>query len=156
MKFVIFDLDGTAICSKHRQATLPCGNLDLAHWRENCTPEKIAQDKLLPLAQSMLAHIANNDSYVIVCTARIMTDADFDYLSAHGLHADYILSRPIDCDIADAQLKIVQLTRFFKDVFKLTLHEANAIMFDDNQSVISAMLENGIKCYDARAFNYGK
>ena len=49
MRF-IFDLDHTVIDSSHRQATLPNGDLNLQHWRENATPEKIAQDSLLPLA----------------------------------------------------------------------------------------------------------
>ena len=47
----IFDLDGTIIDSSHRQATLPDGTLNLAHWFENATPEKIFEDKVLPLAR---------------------------------------------------------------------------------------------------------
>ena len=50
---VIFDLDGTTIDSSHRQATKSDGTLDLAHWFDNATPEKIFQDKLLPLSQQM-------------------------------------------------------------------------------------------------------
>ena len=38
---VLFDLDGTMIDSSHRQNTLADGSLDLAHWIENNTPEKI-------------------------------------------------------------------------------------------------------------------
>jgi len=49
----IFDLDGTVLDSSHRQATKPDGTLDLAKWFENATPEKIFQDKVLPLAQQM-------------------------------------------------------------------------------------------------------
>ena len=47
----IFDLDHTVIDSSHRQLTRADGSLDLDHWIENCTREKIYQDKLLPLAR---------------------------------------------------------------------------------------------------------
>jgi hypothetical protein len=40
MRF-IYDLDHTLLDSSHRQATLPNGDLDLAHWIENSTPEKV-------------------------------------------------------------------------------------------------------------------
>jgi hypothetical protein len=49
----IFDLDHTVIDSSHRQLTNADGSLDLAHWRENCTHEKIMADTLLPLARTM-------------------------------------------------------------------------------------------------------
>jgi hypothetical protein len=49
----IFDLDHTVIDSSHRQLTRADGSLDLDHWIENCTREKIYQDKLLPLAKLM-------------------------------------------------------------------------------------------------------
>jgi FMN phosphatase YigB (HAD superfamily) len=50
MKTYIFDLDHTVIDSSHRQLTKADGSLDLAHWIENNTPEKIAADTELPLA----------------------------------------------------------------------------------------------------------
>ena len=48
----IFDLDHTVIDSSHRQLTREDGSLDLDNWIENCTHEKIMQDRLLPLASS--------------------------------------------------------------------------------------------------------
>ena len=74
----IFDLDGTCINSEHRQATLPDGTLDLAHWIENATPEKIFGDTLLPLAQEVNRRQKKGD-FTIVCTARQMQDADFEF-----------------------------------------------------------------------------
>ena len=41
----IFDLDGTVIDSSHRQLALPNGDIDLTHWRENSTKEKISSYK---------------------------------------------------------------------------------------------------------------
>jgi len=49
----IFDLDGTCIDSSQRQATLPDGSRNLALWFKNATPEKIANDRLLPLAKEI-------------------------------------------------------------------------------------------------------
>ena len=55
----IFDLDGTVIDSSHRQLALPNGDIDLTHWKENSTKEKIFKDELLPLARYMKRAIAN-------------------------------------------------------------------------------------------------
>ena len=67
----IFDLDGTVIDSSHRQNTLPDGSLDLAHWVENNTPEKILSDSLLPLAEKMRSVRSATDT-VAVITARVI------------------------------------------------------------------------------------
>ena len=85
---VIFDLDGTTIDSSHRQATKSDGTLDLAHWFDNATPEKIFADKLLPLAQQMHKRCKAGD-YVIVCTARAMQFADFE-LSHNYSHLTFL------------------------------------------------------------------
>ena len=83
MRF-IYDLDHTVIDSTHRAATLPNGSLDLAHWREHSTPELIAKDKLLPLAGHWKIQRARG-AEIVVCTARVMGDADYQYLADHGL-----------------------------------------------------------------------
>lgn len=152
MKFIIFDLDGTCIDSTHRQNTLPDGSLDLDHWFEHNTPEKIAKDSLLPLANLFKRH-TQSENFVIVCTARQMIDADFDFLEANGLIADHIIHRPHGNMEADADLKVKQLREFFKEVWDIDLPSAKAIMFDDNKKVIDAMIANGVACFDARPFN---
>ena len=81
----IFDLDGTVIDSSHRQATLPDGTLNLAHWFENATPEKIFKDKILPLAQQIRKRSKAGD-YTMICTARTLSDADLEFF-----HHDYLM-----------------------------------------------------------------
>ena len=76
----IFDMDGTIIDSSHRQATLPDGTLNLDAWIENATPAKIAKDVVLPLAAQVQARVDAGD-YVLICTARQMSDADFQFLT---------------------------------------------------------------------------
>ena len=88
----IFDLDGTVIDSSHRQNTLPDGSLDLAHWVENNTVDKILADSLLPLAEKMRSVRSVKDT-VAVITARVIQDADLAFLKRNDLRFDYLFSR---------------------------------------------------------------
>jgi hypothetical protein len=145
---VVFDLDGTVINSDHRKVTRSDGSIDLAHWRENCTRQKILQDSLLPLAQSMKnCRLAGYK--IIICTARIIQQADLEFLDLHGLYYDAILHRVLGDERPDAILKAELLQKYFDNDFN------NVIMFDDNLSVISKMVAIGIKCYDAKRLNEG-
>lgn len=142
MRF-IFDLDGTVIDSSHRKATLPDGSLDLDHWIENCTPEKIARDSLLPLAGYMRAVFPQRET--LVCTARVMSDADYEFLFDHGLQADAILSRPRNNHLPDGILK-EYLLRGHATARGMAWDEfaATSIMYDDNASVINTLRGAGL------------
>ena len=142
----IYDLDGTVIDSSHRQLADSRGALDLAAWRENSTPEKIAQDSLLPLAQDLKNCLALGLP-VAICTARVLGDADRVYLREHGLEAPIILSRDGEGDNRpDAQLKREKLLSLGVDLRGVT-------MYDDNQSVLAMARELGINALDATAIN---
>jgi hypothetical protein len=152
MAYVIFDLDHTVICSKHRHSTLPCGSLDLAHWRENSTAEMIAKDGLLPLANAMRAIYAVGHT-VVICTARVMSEHDVAFLDTHGLKYHALLSRDGENDNRrDAQLKIDLLRDYFERE-GTTIFQARPIMFDDNLSVIDAVRREGVICIDATKEN---
>ena len=149
MQYFIFDLDHTIIYSSHRQSYLPDGSLDLVHWRENSTAEKVAQDTLLPLARVM-ASAHNVNIRIIVCTARVMASADYYFLQQHGLFADYILSRPEGDTSGDAQLKIRLLNDFVQSQgISWKRFIQGAVMFDDNQTVIKALKSIGLNVVDA-------
>jgi hypothetical protein len=149
MQYFIFDLDHTIIDSSHRQSYLPDGSLDLVHWRENSTAEKVAQDTLLPLARVM-ASAHNVNIRIIVCTARVMASADYYFLQQHGLFADYILSRPEGDTSGDAQLKIRLLNDFVQSQgISWKRFIQGAVMFDDNQTVIKALKAIGLNVVDA-------
>ena len=142
----IYDLDGTVIDSSHRQLADSRGALDLAAWRENSTPEKIARDSLLPLAQD-LKNCLLLGLPVAICTARVLGDADLAYLRKHGLEAPVILSRDGDGDTRpDAQLKREKLLGLGVDL-------RGATLYDDNQSVLAMARELGINALDATAIN---
>jgi len=145
----IFDLDGTCINSEHRQATLPDGTLNLAHWLENATPEKIFGDTLLPLAQEVNKRHKKGD-FTIVCTARTMQEADFEFLMNEGLNPDLILYRKVGDNRPDSELKANQLRRLFNlRQFK----QANKVMFDDAASVRSTLRKLGIAVIHPRKYN---
>ena len=136
----IFDLDGTIIDSSHRQMVKADGTLDLAKWFEFATPEKIFQDKVLPLAQQVRKRQKRGD-YVMVCTARNMTDADFEFLQNEGICPDKIISRPVGNMEPDGILKAKQLKSFLS---LKQFAKANKVMFDDAASVRSTLRKIGI------------
>ena len=89
----IFDLDHTVIDSSHRQITRADGSLDLNAWRLNCTKKQINRDSLLPLARFMRRAIADPSTQTAICTARVLSKHDYNFLSQKGLITDYILAR---------------------------------------------------------------
>ena len=151
--YCIYDLDGTLIDSAHRKATRPDGSLDLDHWKRNSTPEKVAADSLLPLVGLLRKHWRTGNE-IVFCTARVMSDADYEFLMEHGLMSHHILSRPEGCTMADAELKEIQL-RLFAQSLDLSWSEfcSQAIMYDDNRAVIGLLSMNGLKVEDAITLN---
>lgn len=147
---VIFDLDHTVIDSSHRQATLPDGSLDLAHWRENSTAEKIMQDKLLPLAK-VWRDLQNSPAVcIIVCTARVMGKADFAFLESHGLRYDVCLSRKLEDTTPDDILKILSLKSFAGKIgYSWKRFTAASRIYDDNQKVLNICKKHGILAIDS-------
>ena len=140
----IFDLDGTVIDSSHRQMVKPDGTLDLAKWFENATPEKIFQDKVLPLATQIRRRQEAGD-FTVVCTARNMQDADFEFLASEGICPHKIVSRPVGNMLPDGELKKRQLGSLFN---LKQFQKASKVMFDDAASVRSSLRKIGIAVID--------
>ena len=157
MPYVIFDLDGTVINSDHRKASKPDGSLDLAHWFENNTPEKIALDTLLPLARIMrILYAAKNT--VVICTARSIQTPEIqeafdDFFVENNLPFHVFLNREPDNMESDETLKVRLLGDYFKAEGFDSPANANAIFFDDNLKVLDAVAKLGIVCYDATICN---
>jgi FMN phosphatase YigB (HAD superfamily) len=157
MPYVIFDLDGTVINSDHRKASLPDGSLDLAHWIENSTPEKIALDTLLPLARVMrILYAAGNT--IVVCTARCIETPEIqeafdDFFAENNLPFHEFLCREPGNNESDETLKVRLLKNYFKSEGFVSPAEANAIFFDDNLKVLDAVGKIGITCYDSTICN---
>lgn len=145
---VIFDLDGTVIDSSHRHLSKEDGSLDLDHWIENCTAEKIAADRLLPLATAMRRMHAVGH-HIVVCTARVMSEHDLAFLDNNNLPYHAMLSRLEGDTRRDGEMKVDKLWKYLFDRGYASIREANCIMFDDNLSVIEAMAHQGVICFNA-------
>ena len=141
------------IDSSHRQLTKPDGSLDIEHWIENSTREKIFADTLLPLAETMKWYYNSRKVEVIICTARMATQHDLDFLAAHGLHYDFIVYRDAGDMRGDAQYKSEKLAELALAQGWPSDWRGAAIMFDDNVAVIRQMILEGLHCVDAIAKN---
>ena len=152
MRF-IYDLDHTVIDSSHRQLTRADGSLDLAHWIENNTREKIMRDKLLPLAGHWKTQRARGCE-IVVCTARVMGEHDLDFLDKHGLIWDGLICRSLKDGSADAVLKERGL-RTYANEQRVSWRRfcQFSMMFDDNLNVIKALTARGLRVYNSLEIN---
>jgi hypothetical protein len=148
---LIFDLDGTAINSTHRQNTLPDGSLNLAKWQENNTPEKIALDTLLPIGKQWSNGL---NKKIAIITARVLGDADYKFLEDNNLRYDFIYSRKAGDDTPDAALKRLALYKLAKDMGKSMRWLQNfAVFYDDNLSVLRMATKLKVANVDASLYN---
>jgi hypothetical protein len=159
---IVFDLDMTIIDSSHRHASKPDGSIDLAHWFQNATPEKIAGDTLLPLAKSVKA-MFDAGHHVVLCTARCMQKADWDFIAKHfdAIPHHALYSRPghfvtpdspefadsyhgfVGDTAGDGELKIRQITEYVQSIGCKDFDDANVIIYEDNMKTLKLFLENG-------------
>ena len=149
----IFDLDHTAIDSSHRQITRPDGSLDLAAWRRNNTRENIMRDSLLPLANEW-RRLAKKQVTIVVCTARVMGEHDYEFLRLHGLRWDECLSRRPFEITPDAELK-ERMIREYARTRSMTWARfcATTVFYDDNKNVLTMLDRIGIRAYDSISLN---
>ena len=148
---LIFDLDGTAIDSTHRQNTLADGSLNLAKWQENNTPEKIALDSLLPIGEQWSGGL---NKKIAIITARVLGDADYKFLKDNNLKFDFIYSRKAGDTTQDAQLKKLALYKLAKDMGRSMRWLRNfAVIYDDNLSVLKMATKLKVVNVDATLYN---
>lgn len=141
----LFDLDHTVIDSSHRQLTKPDGSLDLEHWRENCTAEKIAKDKPLPLARVWKRILRQPNHKIVVCTSRVMQAPDWIWLAENGLKFHHALYRATDDSRGDAEYKYAKIAAFMlSQKIARKRWGVSGIVIDDNQSVLD-MVRNQLK-----------
>jgi len=146
--FYIFDLDGTVVDSSQR-----VGDGSLDDWFANNTPDNIALDGLLPLAQLLQQRNQKGDP-TMVCTSRQMTDADYQFLKDKNINPVFILSRKLGDNTPCGAMKLDLLSRF---AARMGLAWADfikqAVMFDDNDDVLNTLSDNGLTTIDARKYS---
>ena len=151
MKYVIFDLDATVIDSSHRQITLPDGSLDLRAWKKNSTYDKVMRDSLLPLANHWKRIQEKKNVFIAVLTARVMADADYDYLRFKRLKADKIMSRAFFDHRPDHIMKKQKILTFLFD--NNIKNWSDVTFYDDNKNVLEMLLDLGINAKDSLKIN---
>lgn len=151
MKYVIFDLDATVIDSSHRQITLPDGSLDLRAWKKNSTYDKVMRDSLLPLANHWKRIQEKKNVFIAVLTARVMADADYDYLRFKRLKADKIMSRAFFDHRPDHIMKRQKILTFLFD--NNIKKWSDVTFYDDNKNVLEMLLDLGINAKDSIKIN---
>ena len=151
MKYVIFDLDATVIDSSHRQLAKADGSLDLVAWKKNSTYPKVMRDSLLPLANHWNRIQKMKNVFIAICTARVMSKADLDYLRIKGLKANEIMSRSNTDHRPDAIMKKAKILAFLRD-HKITKW-SNVTFYDDNKNVLQMLLDLGINARDSIKIN---
>lgn len=151
MKNHIFDLDGTVICSKHRQRLKPNGDLDLAHWIENAASSHVVmKDSLLPFARYWKA-LQVDGAFPSICTSRTISHLEIDFLLKHGLHYEKFISRARGDMRGDADYKVARI-REHLDATGWTASETT--LYDDHPEVRAAVKQIlGVRVFDPVPFN---
>ena len=108
----IYDMDGTIVCSLHRYRTTYSGDrIDLEYWRDN--QHKAMEDSLLPLARDHKLDLKDENTYVIIATARVMGPADYEFVDKILGKPDYLISRGNGDIRSGGLLKVKGLQKFF-------------------------------------------
>lgn len=135
----IYDMDGTIVDSSHRYRTIIDDSgerIDLQYWREN--EYRAMDDSLLPMAEQYRADLADPECYVIIATARIMREPDWQFVREILGEPDYFISRPEGSDISGKTLKINGLAKFFNLV---NFKNAAFTFYEDNISYLKAVCD---------------
>ena len=140
MKTLIFDLDFTLINSGKR-TPLVNGSLDLVAYRKMQTRKHIFKDTHEPLLKPFKKLVRNKNHKIVICTARFMIKADYDYLAFHGISCDLLLNRNIATEeisaLNDGEYKLALLRQ-------ANINFENAILFDDSPKVKSVLRKHGL------------
>ena len=142
---IAWDLDGTLICSQHRQKNKEDGSFDLDYWIETAE-ELTKEDTLLPLVQVYQAY-KDAGFYQVAVTAREMHPWDYDFLKSHGLEFDEILHRDGSTDL-DHILKDLLLDGVFAKSDKIPFQA-----YDDKQDNLDTFDKWGFRTFHATYLN---
>lgn len=135
----IYDMDGTIVDSSHRYRTITDENgtrIDLEYWREN--EYRAMEDGLLPMFEQYKKDLADPETYVIIATARVMNEPDWQFVNEILGMPDYFISRPKDSNISGKTLKINGLAKFFNLV---NFKNADFVFYEDNISYLKAVCD---------------
>jgi hypothetical protein len=137
-KIHTYDLDGVLVDTSHRYRNLPDGRIDLDYWFANRTAEKIAKDKLLPLAKQYIADCINPRIYTVICTSRAYHPLDIEFIIGRLGAPDKLLMRPVGNMGRDDFIKFNQLRALFN---LRQFQNLPRSLWEDNRQNISTLAE---------------
>ncbi len=153
MQHVIFDLDGTVVCSKHRYRAIEGGGIDLPYWIEQNSRENCLNDSLLPVVRT-LRNDYKAGSNIIICTARVLSEWDYEFFMENDIPFHVMLDRPSGCTLNDADLKEFQLRLYaHQQGISWAKFCLTSMFFEDARIVLDRMMEIGIPTIDATKWN---
>lgn len=138
-KVAIYDMDGTVVDSSHRYRTIIDDNgerIDLEFWRQN--QFDAMNDTLLPMAEQYKKDLDCPNTYVIIATARVMNNPDWQFVKEILGEPDYFISRKDGDNQSGKTLKINGLARFFN---LLNFKDADFVFYEDNVSYLKAVCD---------------
>lgn len=138
-KVAIYDMDGTIVDSSHRYRTIvdDAGErIDLEYWREN--EFNAMNDTLLPMADQYKKDLLDENTFVIIATARVMHGPDWQFVKEILGEPDYFISRKEGDSQSGKTLKINGLAKFFN---LLNFRDADFVFYEDNVSYLKAVCD---------------
>ena len=138
-RVAIYDMDGTIVDSTHRYRTIIDDNgerIDLDHWRDN--QDKAMDDSLLPLYNQYRLDLNDESCYVIIATARVMNDPDWQFVDEILGAPDYFISRKEGDSTSGGTLKINGLAKFFN---LIPFKNAEFTFYEDNVSYLKKVCD---------------
>lgn len=138
-RVAIYDMDGTIVDSSARYRTIVDENgerIDLDYWREN--EYRAMDDELLPMAAQYREDLQDENCYVIIATARVMNDPDWEFVKTILGEPDYFISRKAGDSQSGKTLKINGLAKFFN---LITFKNAEFVFYEDNVSYLKAVCD---------------
>ena len=151
MKQHIFDLDGTVICSKHRQRLKPCGDLDLDHWlAHRAERSAVMGDTLLPFS-AFWKTLQRQGFIPSICTSRVVTDLEYEFLRTHGLFYDHFIHRTLGDMRGDADYKVARIRAHLDAT---GWDASSTTLYDDHAGVRAAVKSQlGLRVFNPVPFN---
>lgn len=138
-RVAIYDMDGTIVDSSARYRTIIDQNgerIDLDYWVEN--QHNAMNDELLPMAAQYRQDLQDENCYVIIATARVMNEPDWNFVKTILGEPDYFISRKAGDSQSGKTLKINGLAKFFNLV---TFRNAEFVFYEDNVSYLKAVCD---------------
>ncbi len=140
-KIRIYDMDGTVVCSLHRYKTITHADnverIDLTFWREN--EFRALDDSLLPLAEQYKADLKDNNTFVVIATARVLHAPDKQFIREILGQPDHIISRAADDSRSGGLLKILGLKKLLS--LKQFAKVRDIIFYEDNVSYLKTVCD---------------